>query len=324
MSLNFDFSHFLLHPETLGNEEASLLSKKLKENPWVPAYHILLARANINQDSFQKSRFLKQAATYTGDREQLFNWLHLDPNKLEEDLPSVQLEKEPSTEPIGEVHHAPDSDEATNLPQALDTSTPSGIEEAESSPDAIKEPPTESISAQNTQEQKVNERTIDLEEVIQYDPLTELKPVDNKPIESENLPLDYSVYNPEVELTKLSDQEEEESTDFMYWINHLDDSPRKKARASKSPDKVQELLDHFLATKRSRPMTNRSFYKAEMKAKESEEDKMDVLSESLLKLYEQQGYYEKALEGYRKISLQYPEKSAYFAAQISALEEKIG
>ena len=82
------------------------------------------------------------------------------------------------------------------------------------------------------------------------------------------------------------------------------------------------MLDQFLATKRSRPIQNREFYKAESKAEESEIDNMDVVSETLLELYVKQGHKAKAIKGYKKLSLQNPEKSAYFAARIKEIEHK--
>ncbi len=61
----------------------------------------------------------------------------------------------------------------------------------------------------------------------------------------------------------------------------------------------------------------------ENKAKRSSEDSNELVSETLAKVYVEQMLFHKALEVYKKLSLKYPEKSAYFASQIKYLELKV-
>ena len=61
----------------------------------------------------------------------------------------------------------------------------------------------------------------------------------------------------------------------------------------------------------------------ENKAKKSSEDTNEVVSETLAKIYVEQMLYHKALDVYKKLSLKFPEKSAYFASQIKYLELKV-
>jgi hypothetical protein len=47
----------------------------------------------------------------------------------------------------------------------------------------------------------------------------------------------------------------------------------------------------------------------------------DVITESMAQVYEQQGKFSKAIDIYKKLSLQNPSKSDYFAKQINRLKE---
>lgn len=61
----------------------------------------------------------------------------------------------------------------------------------------------------------------------------------------------------------------------------------------------------------------------ENKARRSAEDPNDLVSETLANIYIDQMLYHKAISTYKKLSLKFPEKSPYFANQISELEKKI-
>ena len=56
---------------------------------------------------------------------------------------------------------------------------------------------------------------------------------------------------------------------------------------------------------------------------ELHEEFTDFCTESLAKVYADQGYTDKAVEIYSKLSLRYPEKSVYFASLIEKTEKKI-
>lgn len=58
------------------------------------------------------------------------------------------------------------------------------------------------------------------------------------------------------------------------------------------------------------------------KAAESAKETV-VCTETMARIYERQGHFDRAIEVYKKLILLYPEKSAYFAALIDKIETKI-
>ena len=48
----------------------------------------------------------------------------------------------------------------------------------------------------------------------------------------------------------------------------------------------------------------------------------DLVSESLAEIHIKQGKYDKAIDMYRKLSLRNPQKSAYFARRIEAIQKE--
>ena len=50
-------------------------------------------------------------------------------------------------------------------------------------------------------------------------------------------------------------------------------------------------------------------------------DKKELMTETLARVYLEQGKHKKAIQAYRILSLKYPEKSGFFADQIKAVEK---
>ena len=91
------------------------------------------------------------------------------------------------------------------------------------------------------------------------------------------------------------------------------DAPKKKLSR-------KELIDKFIAENPSITRPKAEFYNPISVAQNSITDKGDIVSETLAKIYFKQGYFEKAISIYEKLSLNNPEKSVYFAAQIEMIK----
>jgi tetratricopeptide (TPR) repeat protein len=123
-------------------------------------------------------------------------------------------------------------------------------------------------------------------------------------------------------------EEKRKSLDELKAIiaNRLKEIEAEKQRKENEPSEPKklsrkELIDKFILENPSISRPKAEFYNPISVAQNSITDQENIVSETLAKIYEKQGYFEKAISIYEKLSLKYPEKSRYFAAQIERLKE---
>jgi hypothetical protein len=80
-------------------------------------------------------------------------------------------------------------------------------------------------------------------------------------------------------------------------------------------------IDLFLARKPEISRPPSEFFNAEKAARKSLIPPDDLISETLAKIYINQGHYQKAINVYEKLSLKFPSKKLYFAATIEKLKD---
>ena len=123
-------------------------------------------------------------------------------------------------------------------------------------------------------------------------------------------------------------EEKRKSLDELKAIiaNRLKEIEAEKQRKETKEDKPKklsrkELIDKFILENPTISRPKAEFYNPISVAQNSIIDQENIVSETLAKIYEKQGYIEKAISIYEKLGLHYPEKSRYFAAQIKRLQE---
>lgn len=83
-----------------------------------------------------------------------------------------------------------------------------------------------------------------------------------------------------------------------------------------------EIIDRFLDQKDLRIVAESGEPDGEVVTEADLDDEDDLVSEDLAQVYINQGLYSEAIAIYRRLSLQNPEKSVYFAEIIEELETK--
>ena len=106
-------------------------------------------------------------------------------------------------------------------------------------------------------------------------------------------------------------------------LKEIEEKKKRKEAEQPEPKKLsrKELIDKFILENPSISRPKAEFYNPISVAQNSIIDQENIVSETLAKIYEKQGYLEKAMSIYEKLGLKYPEKSRYFAAQIERLRE---
>ena len=106
-------------------------------------------------------------------------------------------------------------------------------------------------------------------------------------------------------------------------LKEIEAEKQKKESEPAKPKKLsrKELIDKFILENPSITRPKAEFYNPISVAQNSITDQENIVSETLAKIYEKQGYYGKAISIYEKLSVKYPEKSSTFAAQIERLKE---
>ena len=144
-----------------------------------------------------------------------------------------------------------------------------------------------------------------------------------------------SIEIPEIDLNKSQEElsremalleEKRKSLDELKNLieQRIIELEREKEDIAKE-DKVlskTEIIDKFIAENPQISRPKQEFYNPMTVAQASVVDKENIISETLATIYLNQGYVEKAISVYQKLSLKNPEKSVYFAELIEKAKNK--
>lgn len=112
------------------------------------------------------------------------------------------------------------------------------------------------------------------------------------------------------------------TTDYAAFLLQMEDAQPEQQETP--PQRGLDLIDDFIENQTERIVLNtKPEHEPEPQeiAKEQPEIEEDYFTETLAKIYIQQGRYEKAIEIIRKLHLVYPKKNRYFADQIRFLQK---
>ena len=114
---------------------------------------------------------------------------------------------------------------------------------------------------------------------------------------------------------------ENERHTFNQWLQLSKTKTIKPNIVKGKIDGQIDLINQFIEKNPRIKMDKEAFYSPSENAKKSVVENPSFITETLAKVYIEQGLYSKAKEAYLKLSLKYPQKSSLFATQIELINK---
>jgi hypothetical protein len=320
--------------------------------PWFHSAHMILLRGLKENSDVRFDTQLKASALYISDREVLYHYLFMPvaaPATAEAEAPEEEAVSEQSQETVAATEILQEEEIIPETPQETET-IPEEIPLPEMPPEIIpqaEEPSDETAQAETASEeipqaetaseeisqpeQVVHEETPREEQAAPEEVRVRTREELIEEIEArltELASMSESVAGMEVsggnepEVTVISTEKESEPAEEEV----LEFIPDTEPVREKQPEKISsyDLIDRFIrANPTIERLTPGEYQLVRDLSESSTEEKGAFITETLAKIYLNQGYYTKAINIYEKLSLQYPEKSAYFASRIEKIRELI-
>ncbi len=155
-----------------------------------------------------------------------------------------------------------------------------------------------------------------------------LELLDEEPGACEIIPLDEApaTENPVEPDKTIKIERKQENEDILALINKgivPEDIKQSQTNLSESQKKKNALIDSFIQSNPKIDPKKTIFDESFDISSRSVEESEHLITDTLATIYLNQGHYAKAIFAYEKLSLKYPEKSAYFAGQIAEIKKLI-
>lgn len=352
------FISFLANPAQLPPDSSALLGKVIEEFPYFQSARLLYVKNLHDQNSIHYSSQLKVAAAYTSDRKVLYELIQKPVGKRQL---AVSKKEEPVLETVETsnvkqpvVNLPNQSDEIAVQTRDFKLKTQESLLKAQElllesqesllrtqeirlkAQEAQLHAKEEALKKEQQQQQEEKQKESAAKKLVDTKPpvFEEVKKAEhdlktlNQDIVSEavNTIIGIEATTLKTEATESEGPEEEAPVlnkhakhSFAEWLKLT--NPRTGAE-EKQKIAVSEIIDQFISLQPSISKPKAEFYSPVDKARESVRENEDIITETLAGIYLKQGNFAKAIKAYEKLSLKYPEKSAFFAALIKEIREK--
>jgi hypothetical protein len=335
-----DIIKFIETPGLLVNAEINHFKNLIREYPFFQIAHILLLKSLKDQENDEFQKQLLESSVFITDRDQLFKFLNTDfkPEKKvkEKDLQksdSIDINKDEINKGFEKNTKKPEllknknvkrkiNDSVEGMGENISETISSQLEFSVIKDDDKLEYSSEIYFMEEERDGKNHIITIDADpddikklqkkkrDILQIDEVKVNSPEKKSNKKKKEHDIFELIESEKVE--KINTEEKIKSKEY-FDINSYQDHDNQGN---------DDLISRFV---KENPRIKPKEINEENEdiSKESVEENIDLLSETLVKVYIKQGLFEKAIQSYKKLSLKYPEKNTYFASQIKILEDKI-
>ncbi len=295
--MNKNDLHILLHqPHHIAGNDANDFNRLLSDFPYFQSVRSLYLKSLYLQKSQSYNLELKKTAAYTRDRDTLFDF-----------ITSLEFT---GYKPISLDSLAVDqtNSEKEDTKQYLADEKQSAINSLLDSINTIEK---ESISTLETQEKPFIKNTASEElEIINLESRLEV----NSPLKfSEN---EKHSFHEWLQLASTAPIERNNNSNKSSNQDFLD---KKEVILDDFKQKKIDLIDKFIETNPKIPPTKKTT-SAPINIELSIQENSNLMTETLARIYLEQKKYQKAIQAYEILILKYPEKSSFFANQISDIK----
>ncbi|WDF55949.1 hypothetical protein [Mucilaginibacter sp. KACC 22063] len=110
---------------------------------------------------------------------------------------------------------------------------------------------------------------------------------------------------------------------YVQPVNHFAKAGSSAQQQPEPKKKEEQIINRFIKEEPQIKPPSSDKLDNENKARTSAEDRDELVTETLARIYIDQMLFHKAIATYKKLIVRFPEKSSYFASQIELLENKI-
>lgn len=273
--------------------------------PYFQSAHMLLLKGLQSNGDVKFENQLKKSAMHIADREVLYYLLKADPSANSDKEAESHVET-PAEEIVSDTQQTV-IETAKNSEQLINEIEKNSASSGDMKSGSTTELHSHSILISSEEESLNSEEVMtvmDEDQASEEDRIFYMDPGFSVPDHNDLLELD-------TDIQKVAASEDIPSPLISGTGS---ESNRKPTQA--------ELIDKFiLANPRIEPAKDTSKEPVEDKAKPFTEEEGGFVTETLARIYINQGYYSRAIDIYEKLCLKFPEKSSYFATQIEKVKE---